>query len=158
MLEHAYTYRDTLAASQRVNWRVEDIIGPDKPLDFSRPFLPESLVRARPLELSSDRETLLLNQIRGHAYLCIFGLVEEFILPFVVDHARSHLHGDSFRTRALRSELMLREMLRKAFRAPAPVPSNVTAEAASIPRLSASFTASWLAPKNRNRQSPWARW
>ena len=33
--------------------------------------------------------------------MCIFGLVEEFILPFVLDHARSHLRGDDYRVRAL---------------------------------------------------------
>ena len=50
--------------------------------------------------LSSD-EKRILNQIRGHEYLCMFGLVEEFILPFAVDHARAQLCGDDFRTRAL---------------------------------------------------------
>lgn len=40
-------------------------------------------------------------QIRGHEYLAMFGLVEEFILPYVVDHARPNLSGDDFRVRAL---------------------------------------------------------
>ena len=31
----------------------------------------------------------------------MFGLVEEFILPFVLDHARPRLAGDDYRTRAL---------------------------------------------------------
>jgi hypothetical protein len=43
----------------------------------------------------------VLNQIRGHEYLVIFGLVEEFILPFVLDHARPQLNGDDARVRAL---------------------------------------------------------
>ena len=43
----------------------------------------------------------MLNHIRGHEYLCIFGLVEEFILPFVLDHARTRLHDDDYRIRAL---------------------------------------------------------
>ena len=30
-----YSYRATLAAAQKVNWRIEDIIGGDKRLDFS---------------------------------------------------------------------------------------------------------------------------
>jgi hypothetical protein len=29
-----YTYASALAASQRINWRVEDIIGGEKRLDF----------------------------------------------------------------------------------------------------------------------------
>jgi hypothetical protein len=96
-----YTYRDTLAAAERVNWRVEDIIGGDKRLDFSRPFLPEQLARVQPLAFLDRDEKLALNQIRGNAYLYIFGLVEEYILPFVLDHARQHIDGDDYRVRAL---------------------------------------------------------
>jgi len=38
---------------------------------------------------------------RGVARLVMFGLVEEFILPFVLDHARPRLADDDYRTRAL---------------------------------------------------------
>ena len=96
-----YTYRETLAAAERVNWRIEDIIGGDKRLDFTRPFMPETLARVQPLAFLDAEEKLALNQIRGHAYLYIFGFIEEYILPFVLDHARSHLDGDDCRIRAL---------------------------------------------------------
>lgn len=97
---HDYTYEDALAASEQINWRVEDLIGGDKRLDFSRPFLPETLARVERLTFLSNAERLALNQIRGHGYLHLFGLVEEFILPFVMDHARGALHGDDVRVRA----------------------------------------------------------
>ena len=42
----------------------------------------------------------MLNQIRGHAYLSIFGLIEEFIVPFVLDHARPYINGEDYRARA----------------------------------------------------------
>jgi hypothetical protein len=96
-----YSYQATLAASQRVNWRVEDIIGGDRRLDFSKPFMPESLARVESLAFLSADEKRTLNQIRGNTYLCIFGVVEEFILPFVLDHARPQLQGDDYRVRAL---------------------------------------------------------
>jgi hypothetical protein len=89
-----------LAASQRINWRVEDIIGGSKQLDFDKPFMPDSLARTASIGFLGDDEKLLLNQIRGNGYLYIFGLVEEFILPFLVDHARPRLAGDDARTRA----------------------------------------------------------
>jgi hypothetical protein len=95
-----YTYPSVLAASEKINWRVEDIIGPDKPLDFTRPFMPESLARISQLDFLTRDEGLTLNQIRGNTYLAIFGLVEEFILPFVLDHARPMLDSDDHRTRA----------------------------------------------------------
>ncbi len=62
--------------------------------------MPESLVRIEELAFLNADEKRVLNQIRGHAYLCIFGLVEEFILPFVHDHVRPELNGDDYRVRA----------------------------------------------------------
>jgi hypothetical protein len=96
----SYEYRDTIVASQKVNWRIEDIIGGDKRLDFSKPFMPESLARVSGLTFLDEDEKRVLNQIRAHAYLSIFGLVEEFILPFVLDHVRPNLDDDDYRVRA----------------------------------------------------------
>jgi hypothetical protein len=101
MLTTHYNYQETLAASAKANWRIEDIIGGDKRLDFSKPFMPESLARVESLNFLSEEEKILLNQIRGYGYLYTFGVVEEFILPFVLDHARPHLNEDDYRTRAL---------------------------------------------------------
>jgi len=100
MLNH-YTYQAALAASESIHWRVEDIIGGEKRLNFTQPLMPESLANTEPLTFLSKEEKRILNQIRGNAYLCIFGLVEEFILPFVLDHARPQLRGDDYRVRAL---------------------------------------------------------
>jgi hypothetical protein len=96
----AYTYKDTYDASLRVNWKISDIIGGEKRLDFSKRFLPEGLARVEELAFLSEDEKRILNQIRGHEYLSMFGLVEEFILPFVLDHARTHV-GDEHQTTAL---------------------------------------------------------
>lgn len=95
-----YSFRETLVASQRINWRIEDIIGGDKQLDFLKPFMPESLARVEQLPFLNADEKLVLNQIKGHTYLQIFGLVEEFILPFVLDHVRPSLDKDDYRVRA----------------------------------------------------------
>jgi hypothetical protein len=99
-IDHQYTYKEALVASEKIRWRVEDVISDDKRLDFTRPFLPESLARVNSLSFLTASEQRSLNQIRGHAYLVLFGVVEEFILPFLVDHARPQLHGDDYRTRA----------------------------------------------------------
>lgn len=95
-----YNFRDMIVAAQRVNWRIEDIIGGDKKLDFSKPFMPESLARVEQLPFLNSVEKRILNQIRAHAYLSIFGIVEEFILPFVLDHVRPSLDEDDYRVRA----------------------------------------------------------
>ena len=96
-----YSYQGALSASEVIHWRVEDIIGGDKRLDFTKPFMPESLARVEELSFLDTDEKRILNQIRGNAYLSIFGLVEEFILPFVLDQTRPHLSGDDYRVRAL---------------------------------------------------------
>ena len=100
-MQHNYSYRTALAASDRINWKIEDLIGGDKKMDFSKPFMPESLAQVKQLAFLNPEEQLTLNQIRGHEYLAMFGLVEEFILPYVVDHARPQLSGDDYRVRAL---------------------------------------------------------
>lgn len=102
MLTHSYSYESTLADAVKVGWQVNDLIGPDKKLDFSKPFLPDSLAGVAGLSSLSDREKLLLNQIRGNSYLYMFGFVEEFVVPFVMDEARAAMPGsDVFEMRAL---------------------------------------------------------
>lgn len=101
MRENNYSYQSLLDTSERVAFRLDDVMDARAELDFERPFLPESLARTSVLSFLSPGEQRVLNHIRAHAYLSLFGLVEEFILPFVLDHARAVLgHGDD-RTRAL---------------------------------------------------------
>ncbi|HYD36134.1 MAG TPA: diiron oxygenase [Allosphingosinicella sp.] len=98
---HNFDFRDVLASSAKAAWQVEDVLPEDARFDFRRRFLPEALARTDAIAFLSDSERRTLNQIRGHEYLSLFGLVEEFILPFVLDHARPHLNGDDHRVRAL---------------------------------------------------------
>ena len=63
--------------------------------------MPDSLARVETLGFLSPEEKRALNQIRAHGYLHVFGLVEEFILPFVLDHTRPQLQADDTRVRAL---------------------------------------------------------
>ena len=95
-----YDYRSTYNASLKVNWRLEDIIGGDKKLNFSKRFMPESLARVEELTFLNDAEKLVLNQIKGNTYLTMFGIIEEFIVPFVLDHIRPTWDTDDDRVRA----------------------------------------------------------
>lgn len=100
-MEKSYSYQSALATSERIAWKIDDLIGGDKKLDFTKPFMPESLAQIKPLSFLTPEEQVTLNQIRGHEYLCMFGLVEEFILPYVVKHVQPQLSGDDYRVRAL---------------------------------------------------------
>ena len=98
---HGFTWETTLAAAERATWRLEDVVGGERRLDFARRFLPESLARVEELDFLSSDERLLLNQIRSHGYLHLFATVEEFILPFLMDWARPRLSEDDHRVRAV---------------------------------------------------------
>src|SRR3954452_11748864 len=98
---HDFNYQATLASSLRAQWQLDDVLRADQELDFSRHFLPESLARTAAVNQLNPFEQRILNQISAHQYLGIFGVVEEFILPFLVDHARPALSGDDWRIRAL---------------------------------------------------------
>lgn len=96
-----HSYDRILAAASRAAWQIEDVLPAGSALDFECNFMPENLARTADIECLDADERRTLNQIRGHEYLTIFGLVEEFILPFVLDHARPQLSGDDARVRAL---------------------------------------------------------
>jgi hypothetical protein len=98
---HDFNYERTLATSLRAQWMLDDVLRADQELDFSRNFMPESLARTAAIGSLNPFEQRLLNQVSAHQYLSIFVIVEEFILPFLVDHARDHLLGDDWRVRAL---------------------------------------------------------
>ena len=100
-MHHNFNFKDVLAASARGAWEIEDVLPPGAALDFTKPFMPEALARTADIAFLTADERRVLNQIRGHEYLALFGLVEEFILPFIVDHARPQLNGDDHRVRAL---------------------------------------------------------
>ena len=100
-MQHNFNFKDVLAASVRGAWEIEDVLPSGAALDYSRPFMPEALARTSVIPFLDADERRVLNQIRGHEYLALFGLVEEFILPFVLDHARPQLNGDDHHIRAL---------------------------------------------------------
>jgi len=101
IVQHDFSYESALHDSHKVSWRVEDLIGNGKTLDFTRPFLPDALAGVRGIHALSEREKLALNQIRGNSYLHIFGFVEQFILPFVLEQTQQAVHGDIGKVRAL---------------------------------------------------------
>jgi hypothetical protein len=95
------SYESALQDSLKVSWRVEDLIGNGKTLDFTKPFLPDSLAGVRGIQALSAKEKLALNHIRGNSYLHIFGFVERFILPFVLEQTQKAAQGDTSKVRAL---------------------------------------------------------
>lgn len=96
-----FSYEAVLATQERTGWRLDDVFGPNHRLDFGADFMPEALARTAAAPGLEPEERRILNQICGHQYLALFGVIEEFILPFLLDHARPLLNTDDYRVRAL---------------------------------------------------------
>ena len=98
---HDFNYEATLASSLRAQWLLDDVLRDDQDLHFGMNFMPESLARTGAIASLNPSEQRVLNQISAHQYLSIFVVVEEFILPFLLDHARKAVNQDDWRIRAL---------------------------------------------------------
>jgi hypothetical protein len=85
-----------------MNWRLEDLIGEGRRLDFSRPFLPETFAQTQPLGFLTPEGKLKLNHIRARGYLALFELVESFVVPFIRDQADDGAVTEPCRAEALR--------------------------------------------------------
>lgn len=90
-----------LATSLKAAWQLDDVLAPGQELDFSRNFLPESLARTAELTSLSADEQRELNHINAHEYLRLFVIVEEFIIPALLDHSRTMLRGNPAGLRAI---------------------------------------------------------
>jgi hypothetical protein len=97
---YPYSYQAILNAAHKVTWQVEDLIGGDKLLDFTKPFLPETLAGVQGIECLNAQEKLILNQLRANSYLHLFGVVEEFIVPLVLEHIQQIGTDDILATQA----------------------------------------------------------
>ena len=132
-MAHDYTYQACLASSLRAQWNLDEVLSAEQELDFSRNFMPEMLARtASAPGLHDEAERRLFSQIAAFQYICYFGTVEEFILPFVLDHARPMLREDDYRVRALLNfaseeakHIHLFRRYREAFERGFPVPCEI---------------------------------
>jgi hypothetical protein len=100
MMNHNYTYASALATSNRVAWKLDDVIA-GRTFDTTQMFLPDSLAGVSKIECLAPAEKQVLNRIRAYTYLYLFGFVEEVIVPFNIDHVRAGAPGDPIETRAI---------------------------------------------------------
>lgn len=94
-------YDRCIDLSERVAWRLDDVVSVQSRLDFGKPFMPSAMDFARTLPFLSSTEKLKLNQIFGNAYSYLFYVVEAYIITMAMDRARSELRGTESNLRAL---------------------------------------------------------
>jgi len=84
----SYTYEECLERSYRVNWKIKDVLG-FADFDLERPWLPEALSCGSGLPWLGPQEQLRLTHVEMGAYAHLFGFVEAFIAPEMVNLANS---------------------------------------------------------------------
>src|SRR5215468_8825137 len=89
MMAATYTHSDSLQNSYKINWRIRDVLG-DDPFDKSRHWLPKSLSGAGGVPFFTEREKTCLTHVEMGAYAHLFGYVEEFIAPEILDLAQNY--------------------------------------------------------------------
>lgn len=97
----SYSFASIISDAQRARWSLDEVGACVHDMDFTRPFLPERLVQAGPLDFLDEQARLTLNHVRAHSYLRMFALVERFILPFAMLHAAKAMSSSSERLLAL---------------------------------------------------------
>jgi hypothetical protein len=96
-----FDYASCIKNSEKVAWRLEDVLPADSRLDYERPFLPAVFSGDSRVPSLGAAERLKLNQISGWAYLNLFAFVEEYIIATAVKQAAAEVHGDHTALRAL---------------------------------------------------------
>lgn len=83
----AYAYEECLERSYRINWKIKDVLG-TVGFDLARPWLPAALSGAGGIFCLNSEEKRKLTHVEMGAYAHLFGFVEAFIAPEMVDLAR----------------------------------------------------------------------
>ena len=65
LLKLGFDYESCVAASEKVAWRLDDVMPADRELDFTRPFLPQELSVPRDIAGLAPSDWIQLNQITG---------------------------------------------------------------------------------------------
>jgi hypothetical protein len=101
MLDLGYDYATCVRNSEKVSWKLDEVLPTSTKLDFSRPFLPSMFSGESRIPILNAAEGLKLNQITGNSYMNLFQFVEEYIIATAVDHAQAEMYGDHDAIRAL---------------------------------------------------------
>jgi len=113
-------YAKSVEVSKRVRWDIDRDVIRSRSFDFAKKFLPDGLTRVGGLEFLGREEKRLLSQIQGRTYANMFGLVERFIGPKMIEMSREHWLGDQAAFEALvrftDEELKHQELFRRVER------------------------------------------
>jgi hypothetical protein len=98
---HTARYAKCIEVSKRVRWDIERDVIRGRGLDFAKPFLPEGLARLGRVAFLTADERRFASQIQGRTYAAMFGMVERYIGPKLIEVTRDHWFGDQVAFEAL---------------------------------------------------------
>ncbi len=93
-------YSNCVRQSELATWSLDEEQARIR-LDFSRQFLPDSMVSTVGINFLDAREMRVFNQLLGHGYAHLFMYVEEFIIKQILRQGEAHLHRNPDAMRAL---------------------------------------------------------
>ncbi|ABF91860.1 hypothetical protein MXAN_5416 [Myxococcus xanthus DK 1622] len=94
-------YQSCIQSSEKVSWRLDDLLPKDTVLDFSHRFLSDALTGAEAIPFLNAEERLMLNHIRSNSYAHLFLFLEEYAVALAAQRASLELHGNATHMRAL---------------------------------------------------------
>ena len=90
----AKVYARCVEVSKRVRWEIERDVIRGRAFDFEQKFMPDGLSQVSRLPFLSAADQRLFSQVQGRTYANMFGLVERFIAPKMLEASRDHWFGD----------------------------------------------------------------
>ncbi len=94
-------YQSCINNSERVSWRIDDLLPKDAAIDFSRRILSDALTGTESISCLNAEEKLLLNQIRSNSYAHLFLFLEEYVIELMSQRAGFVVHRHPTQMRAL---------------------------------------------------------
>ncbi|HZI04337.1 MAG TPA: hypothetical protein VEZ71_09960 [Archangium sp.] len=94
-------YQSCIQNSERVSWRLDDLLPKETVIDFSRRILSDSLTGTEGIGCLSAEEKLMLNQLRSNSYAHLFLFLEEYAVALAAHRAGLELHKNPTHMRAL---------------------------------------------------------
>ena len=117
-IKHDVNFEQLINISEKVNWRLDDVITLDSTFDFSKNMLPQAFFPLDEFAFLDAPDKIIYNHILSYSYLNIFELSEEFIIGMALELAQDEFHSDRDAGRALSrfcdEELKHQEMFRRA--------------------------------------------
>lgn len=117
-IQHDTNFEQLINISEKVNWRLDDIIPKSAKFDFSKNLLPHAFFPLDEFSFLEQSQKLMYNHILSYSYLNVFELSEEFIIGMALELAQDQFHENRNAGRALSrfcdEELKHQEMFRRA--------------------------------------------